>query len=79
MAVTLGRAIAASPIWLMILQLKDTVVVFMAELTAVLADPFHVAVLTRIKAGHLAFLPLVSKTVSIYLNWNALNLDLLTT
>lgn len=63
----------------MILQLKDTVVVFMAELTAVLADPFHVAVLTRIKAGHLAFLPLVSKTVSIYLNWNALDLDLLTT
>ena len=61
----------------MILQLQGTHVIFMTQNTAILAYPFHVAVLAIVEIGHFFLLPLVGETVRVYFNWNALHLQLL--
>ena len=72
LAVTLGSTIAAGPIGFMVFQLQYAVVLLMTQQTAVLANPFHIAVLTTVEIGDLRLLPSMRKTVCVYLQWDAL-------
>jgi hypothetical protein len=63
----------------MVLQLENTVVILVAQQTAILADPFHVALLTTVEVGDLVFLPTMRKTVCVYLYRNSLHLYFLST
>lgn len=77
MTVALGGTVAARPIGFMIFELKDAIVILVAKQAAILANPFHVALLAIVKICHFVLLPTVSETVSVYFNWNSLYFDFL--
>lgn len=79
LAVALGGTVAASPIRTMVFQLQRTVVIFMAQQTAVLTNPLYAAVFTVVEVCDFGFLPPVSETKYIYLYWNSFYFDLLAT
>lgn len=57
----------------MVLELKDAVVVLVAQHAAILANPLYIALLAVIKICGFGLLPTVSETEHVYLYWNALN------
>ena len=61
----------------MILQLQHASVLFVAQLHAVLADPFGRAGLAVVKICYFLLLPLPSETIGVYLQRNALDLHAL--
>lgn len=63
----------------MVLELKHTVMIFVAQLATVFANPFHVAILARVETRYFTLLPLVGKTISVDLDGNTLDFDPLPT
>ena len=51
--------------------------IFMTKNTAILANPFHIAVLAIVEIGHFFLLPFIGETVCVYFDWDALDLQLL--
>lgn len=77
LAVALGGAVAARPVWLLFLELEDAAVVSVAEGAAAFADPLDCALLAAVVVGDFVLLPIVGKAVHIDLEGDALHLDLL--
>lgn len=76
LAVALGGAVAAGPVWLLDLELEDAAVVSVAEGAAALADPLDCALLAAVVVGDFVLLPIVSKAVDIDFKRYAFHLDL---
>lgn len=63
----------------MVLELESAVVTLMAKLGTIFTDPLNVTVFATVKVSASVFVPVVSETVGVYLDGNALYFDLFAT